>query len=96
MINTINNKNKEKKEKAIQAIARAKEWADRRRRKAIDSTRTSSSSLVQTAERKYEVNKVVEDEGRIALLKSMLKKDKRLLAETKLRIEMIERELQSK
>ena len=95
MINTINNKNKEKKEKAIQAIARAKEWADRRRRKAIDS-RTSSSSLVQTAERKYEVNKVVEDEGRIALLKSMLKKDKRLLAETKLRIEMIERELQSK
>ena len=88
MINTNNNKNKQKKEKALQAIARAKDWADRRRRKANDSIRS-----IQGAERKYEVNKVVEDDERKALLKSMLKKEKRMLAETKIRIELIEIEL---
>ena len=89
MIITNNNKKNEKKENAAKAIARAKAWADRRRQKS----RNSLVSL-QAAEKKYEVNKVVEvDEERVTLLKSMLKKEKRILAETKLRIELIEREL---
>lgn len=88
MINTINNKKKEKKEKTLQAIARAKAWADRRRRKSNESL-----VPVQGVERKYEVNRVMEDEKRVIMLKSMLKKEKRLLMETKIRIELIEKEL---
>ena len=48
---------------------------------------------VKAIERKYEVNKVVKDDERKALLKSMLKKEKRILAKTKIRIELIEIEL---
>ena len=88
MINTNNNKKIEKKEKTLKALARAKAWADGRRRKLDESL-----VPVKAIERKYEVNKVVKDDERKALLKSMLKKEKRMLAETKIRIELIEIEL---
>ena len=90
MINTNESKKKRKKESTAIAIAKAKAWADARRRKSSKPLQSA-----QASERKHEVMKVVKDEGRIALLKSMLNKERQLIAESKLRIELIERELKT-
>ena len=79
----------DKKEKTAQAIARAKTWAEKRRklRQGSGGSAVVTSVLQHQQQQQREVQK-------ITILTEMLKKEKRVLEETKLKVNMIENELE--
>ena len=75
-----------KKEKAAQAIARAKAWAAKQRNPKVDSSSGRRWDKLQQQQQQRDVQKV-------AILKEMLMKESKVLVETKMRMKLIEAEL---
>ena len=84
---TYNKKKSIKKEKTAQAIAKAKQWAEKRR-KSNNTTTSGSSTTTTSAPTQHK-----KDVYKIAKLQAMLMKEKEVLAEAQLRVQLIENEL---
>ena len=80
-----------KKEKTVQAIAKAKQWAEKRRKS--NNTTTSGSSTTTTSAPTQHKQQHKKDVYKIAKLQAMLMKEKEVLAEAQLRVQLIENEL---
>ena len=79
----------DKKEKAAQAIARAKAWAEKRRNPKVDSSSGRRWDNLQQQQQQQQQR----DVQKVAILKEMLMKESKVLVETKMRMKLIEAEL---
>ena len=77
-----------KKERTAQAIARARAWAEKRRNAKTGGGSGNSSTITKRNRQQHTDNK-----HKIAILQAMLLKERQLLAEAQMKVQLIENEL---